>query len=94
MLIKALERERETIRQEGFDSGKKEGFDSGKKEGIHEGIQERNRQIVQAMVAKGFPLPTIAALLNLALPEVELLLVEPSPTAAESTSWPAAPATH
>ncbi len=93
MLIKALERERETIRQEGFDSGKKEGFDSGKKEGfdsgkkegIHEGIQERNRQIVQAMVAKGFPLPTIAALLNLALPEVELLLVETSPTAAEST---------
>ncbi|MCE7988947.1 MAG: hypothetical protein DYG89_47945, partial [Caldilinea sp. CFX5] len=68
MLIKALERERETVRQEGFDSGKKEG------------IQERNRQVVQAMVANGFPLPTIAALLNLSLSEIELLVVETSPT--------------
>lgn len=58
MLIKALEREREAI----FDSGKKEGID------------ERNRQIAQAMVANGFPLPTIAQLLDLSVPEVEKLL--------------------
>jgi len=61
MLVKALEREREMI----FDSGKKEG------------ITERNRQIAQAMVANGLPLPTIAALLVLSLPEVERLLADP-----------------
>jgi len=81
MLIKALEREREAIfdsgKKEGFDSGKKEGFDSGKKEGI----EERNRQIALAMVANGFPLPTIATLLNLSMPEVEQLLVKTSPPA-------------
>lgn len=71
MLIKALERERETIRQEGFDSGKKEG--------IQEGIEERNRQIAQAMVANGFPLPTIATLLNLSVATVEQLLVATNP---------------
>lgn len=68
MLVKALERERETIRQESFDSGKKEG--------IKEGIEERNRQIIHAMVAKGFDLPTIASLLSLTVPEVERLLAE------------------
>jgi predicted transposase/invertase (TIGR01784 family) len=65
MLIKALERERELI----FDSGKQEG------------IQERNRQIAQAMVGNGFPLPTIATLLNLSLSEVEQLLARAVPTA-------------
>jgi hypothetical protein len=78
MLVKALERERETIRQEGIDIGKKEGIDIGKKEGIDigkkEGIEERNRQIVQAMISNGFPLSTIAQLLDLPLPEVERLL--------------------
>lgn len=59
MLIKALERERETIRQEG--------------------IEERNRQIAQAMVANGFPLPTIATLLNLSVLAVEQLLVATNP---------------
>ena len=73
MLVKALEREREVI----FDSGKKEGIDIGKKEGI----TERNRQIVQAMVANGLPLPTIATLLVLPLPEIERLLAEPDTTA-------------
>lgn len=76
MLVKALERERELI----FDSGKKEGIDIGKKEGIDigkkEGIEERNHQIIQAMVANGFALPTIATLLSLALPEVERLAAE------------------
>lgn len=77
MLVKALEREREII----FDSGKKEGIDIGKKEGIDigkkEGVTERNRQIAQAMVTNGFPLPTIATLLTLSLPEVEQLLAAP-----------------
>lgn len=75
MLVKALERERELI----FDSGKKEGIDIGKKEGIDigkkEGVEERNRQIVHAMVANGFALSAIATLLSLPLPEVERLLV-------------------
>ncbi|MEZ4860832.1 MAG: hypothetical protein R3C14_05970 [Caldilineaceae bacterium] len=62
MLVKALEREREIVRQEGIDIGKKEG------------IVERNRQIAQSMVANGFTLPTIAALLALPEPEVERLL--------------------
>lgn len=66
MLVKALEREREII----FNSGKEEGIDIGKKEGI----TERNRQIVQAMTANGFPLLTIAELLALSLSEVERLL--------------------
>lgn len=66
MLVKALERERELI----FDNGKKEGIDIGKKEGI----EERNRQIVHAMVANGFALSAIASLLALSLPEVEHLL--------------------
>jgi len=34
MLIKALERERELIRQESFDSGKKEGIEQGIEQGI------------------------------------------------------------
>jgi len=84
MLVKALERERELIfdsgKKEGIDLGKKEGIDLGKKEGIDlgkkEGIEERNRQIAQAMVAKGFDLSTIASLLSLTQPEVESLLAE------------------
>jgi hypothetical protein len=65
MLVKALEQEREMI----FDSGKQEG------------IAERNRQIAQAMVVNGFPLPTIAMLLALSLAEVEQLLADPDATA-------------
>ncbi len=61
MLVKAFERERELI----FDIGKKEG------------ITERNRQIVRSMVSNGFPLPTVATLLALSLPEVEHLLAAP-----------------
>ena len=76
MLVKALEREREVI----FDNGKKEGIDIGKKEGIdigkQEGIDERNHQIAQAMLSNGFALPTIATLLALSLLEVERLLAE------------------
>lgn len=64
MLIKALERERETIRQEGFDLGRKKTLG----------------QIVQNMVAKGFSLETIAQLLTLSVAEVEQFLAEPAPT--------------
>lgn len=46
------------------------GIDIGKKEGV----KERNRQIVQAMVANGFALSTIAQLLALSVDEVEALL--------------------
>ena len=61
MLVKALERERESFRQE----GKKEG------------IEERNRQVAQSMVANGFALPTIAQLLDLPVSTVEELLSTP-----------------
>jgi len=70
MLIKALEREREVI----FDSGKKEG------------IQERNRQIAQAMSANGFAPPTIAQLLGLPLPAIEALLTQSETDASETTA--------
>ncbi|MCX6045826.1 MAG: Rpn family recombination-promoting nuclease/putative transposase [Chloroflexi bacterium] len=72
MLVRALEREREIVRQEGIDIGKKEGIDIGKQAGI----EERNHQIAQAMVANGFDLATIAQVLALALPEVERLLIK------------------
>ena len=81
MLVKALEREREIIWQEGFDDGKKEGFDDGKKKGFDEGTKEaietRNRQLVRAMSDKGYSQAVIADLLMLALPEVERLLTTP-----------------
>lgn len=64
MLIKALERERETIRQEGFELGRKKTLG----------------QIVQNMAAKGFSLETIAQLLTLSAAEVEQFLAEPVPT--------------
>ena len=80
MLLKALEREREAVREE----GKKEGIDIG----VKKGIEERNRQIAHAMVANGFTLPTIAHLLNLTPAEVEALLSPPKadaePTAADT----------
>ena len=78
MLIKALERERAAFREE----GKKEGIDIGKKEGI----EERNRQIAQAMVAEGFALPTIAHLLALPVPAVEALLTQPAIAVDEPTA--------
>ena len=40
---------------------------------------ERNRQIAQALVANGLPLPTSATLLALSLPEVEALEDKPMP---------------
>ena len=70
MLLKALEREREAVREE----GKKEG------------IEDRNRQIAHAMVANGFTLPTIAHLLNLTPAEVETLLADPATGADEAST--------
>ena len=58
MLVKALEHEREMLRQEGFEIG----------------IEIRNRQVVAAMHQNGFDLPTIATLLQLAPAEVTRLL--------------------
>jgi len=96
MLVKALEREREAIREEakqegkkegkkeGLEEGKKEGLEEGKKEGIELGIEARNRQVVAAMYQNGFDLPTIATILQLAPAEVTRLLQAP----------PAMPAPH
>jgi hypothetical protein len=64
MLVKALERERETIRQRA----------------IEETREERNREIVRAMVQKGFTHALIAEVTQLSLEEVERLLTE-EPTA-------------
>lgn len=44
MLVKALELERDTLRQEGYDLGKKEGIDLGEKQGIEKGKLEAQRQ--------------------------------------------------
>lgn len=58
MLIKALEQERDTLRQEGYDLGKKEGIDLGKKEGIDlgkkEGKLEAQRQILRHLLQRRF----------------------------------------
>lgn len=82
MLVKALERERELIRQaakaEGRAEGKAEGIVEGKAEGIEEGIEigieARNRQVVAAMHQNGFDLVTIALILQLEPAEVTRLL--------------------
>ncbi len=60
MLIKALERERESIRQRA----------------IEETTEARNRQIVRAMVEKGFAHSLIAEVTQLSVEEVERLLTE------------------
>lgn len=60
MLVKALERERETIRQQGIETGK----------------EERNREIVRAMARKGLTLSLIAEVTQLALEEIERLLAD------------------
>jgi len=65
MLVKALERERETIRQQA----------------IEETREARNREIVRAMVQKGFALTLIAEVTQLSREEVERLLTEePTPS--------------
>ena len=63
MLVKALERERETIRQQGIETGK----------------EERNREIVRAMARKGLALSLIAEVTQLALEEIERLLADETP---------------
>lgn len=82
MLVKALERERELIRQAGqaegraedIEIGKAEGIEIGKTEGVELGIEARNRQIVAAMHQNGFDLATIALMLQLKPEEVTRLL--------------------
>lgn len=63
MLVKALERERETIRQQGIETGK----------------EERNREIVRAMARKGLALSLIAEVTQLALEEIQRLLADETP---------------
>lgn len=58
MLVKALEREREAIRQQGIETGK----------------EERNRQIVRAMAQKGLAQTLIAGVTQLTMPEIEHFL--------------------
>ena len=78
MLIKALEREREAIRQQAVEATKKEW--EREREALRQQIEERNREIVRAMAEKGFALTLIAEVTQLSLEEVERLLTEePSP---------------
>ena len=54
MLIKALEQERNTLRQEGYDLGKQDGIDLGEQQGIEKGIEkgklEAQRQTILRLV--------------------------------------------
>jgi DNA-directed RNA polymerase specialized sigma24 family protein len=75
MLIKALEREREAIRQQAIEATQKEMAGM-----LSATLESRNRQIVLAMAEKGFALRLIAEVTQLSLEEVERLLTEePSP---------------
>lgn len=79
MLIKALEREREAIRQQAIEATQKEmaGMLSAT---IERELESRNRQIVRTMAQKGFALTLIAEVTQLSLEEVErLLTAEPTP---------------
>lgn len=87
MLIKALEREREAIRQQAIEATKKEMTGMLSKElereriiirqrAIEETTKARNREIVRAMAGKGFALTMIAEVTQLSLAEVERLLTE------------------
>ena len=62
MLITALEKEREDIRNEGVEQG------------IEQGEQTRNREIVRAMYSKGFDLTIIADVVGLTMEQVNELL--------------------
>lgn len=83
MLIKALEREREAIRQQAVEATKKEmaGILSTTIERERQQATEaRNREIVRAMAQKGFALTLIAEVTQLSVEEVERLLTEePAP---------------
>ena len=50
MLLKALEQERDTLRQEGYDLGKKDGIDLGEQKGIEKGKLEAQRQTILRLV--------------------------------------------
>ena len=59
MLIKALEQERNTLRQEGYDLGKQDGIDLGEQQGIEKGIEkgiEAQRQTLLRLVEWRFAL--------------------------------------
>ena len=64
MLQRAVQREKEQIRQEGIQIGEARGK------------AKRARIVAHNMTAQGYPLPVIAHLLGLAEDEVQALLVE------------------
>jgi predicted transposase YdaD len=70
--------------EEGKEIGKREGIDIGKREGIdigkRQGMAATQRQVVQAMVANGFAMATIAQLLNISEVEVQQLSEKPADT--------------
>ena len=72
MLVKALEREREAIRQQGIAIGEERGKEIGKEIGK----EERNREIVRSMARKGLALSLIAEVTQLAVEEIERLLAD------------------
>lgn len=79
MLIKALEREREAIRQQAVEATKKEMagmLSSAIERERQQATEARNREIVRAMAEKGFALTLIAEVTQLPLEEIERLLTE------------------
>ncbi len=67
MLVAALEREREQVRQEGIEIGEARG------------VTKRTQEIVRAMHQKGFALDVIAEITGLSPTEVErLVTITPS----------------
>ncbi len=81
MLVKALEREREEILQQGIEAGKEIGKEIGKELGK----EEQARQIVRAMVKKGFAFAIIAEITQLSEAEIERLLTENVTDSTEAT---------
>ena len=50
--------------------------DEGRKEGREEGRKKTQRSVIFNLLAKGFPLETIAELVSLSLAEVQALIAE------------------
>jgi flagellar biosynthesis/type III secretory pathway protein FliH len=50
MLIKALEQERNTLRQEGYDLGEKDGIEQGLEQGLEQGKLVAQRQTLLRLV--------------------------------------------
>jgi len=70
MLLTALEKERETIRQEALEQGLEQGIERG----IERGIINERRDNVRAMHTKGFAIDVIADIIGITNEEVEALI--------------------